>query len=73
MPVKVSGENGAVGSERADRYREQAEQFQKLAKMEEQPRVRARLLEIAGDYQNLAETEPRKPSAELLGTGTGNN
>ncbi|HVH50382.1 MAG TPA: hypothetical protein VM781_01850 [Candidatus Bathyarchaeia archaeon] len=72
MPAKFSGDNGAVGSERAFHYREQAEQFQRLAKMEEQPRARARLLEIADDYQNLAETEPRKPSAELLGTRTRN-
>lgn len=73
MPAKVSEDNGAASSERAVRYREQAEQFRKLASMEGQPRARARLLEIADEYRELAETEPRKPSAELLGTGIRNN
>jgi hypothetical protein len=73
MRAKVSEDHGAPRSERAARYRDQAEQFQRLAKMEEQPRARARLLEIADDYWHLAETEPRKPSAASLGTGTRNN
>jgi hypothetical protein len=60
-------------SNRAARYREQAERFQQLAKMEEQPRTRARLLELADQYQRLAGTNPRKPIPELLGTRTGNN
>jgi hypothetical protein len=55
-----------VVSDRAIHYREQAEQFQRLAKMEMkmeiQPRARARLLELADEYQQLAGTKPRKPS-----------
>jgi hypothetical protein len=51
-----------VFSDRAIHYREQAEQFHRLAKMEIQPRARARLLELADEYQELAGTKPRKPS-----------
>jgi hypothetical protein len=43
-----------VFSDRAIHYREQAEQFHRLAKMEIQPRARARLLELADEYQELA-------------------
>lgn len=46
---------------RAVRYREQAERFELLAKMEVQPQARARLLEIAGEYQQLAEAKTAKP------------
>ena len=52
-----------VVSERAIHYREQAERFHRLADMETQPRTRARLLELADDYQQLADTKPQKPSA----------
>jgi hypothetical protein len=51
-----------VVSDRAIHYREQAEQFQRLAKREIQPRACARLLELADEYQQLADTKPRKPS-----------
>ena len=60
-------------SNRAVQYRGQAEQFRRLAEMEERPRDRARLLEIADDYEQLADAGPRRPSAELLGTRAGNN
>ena len=46
-----------VVSDRAIHYREQA------ANMEIQPRTCARLLELADDYQQLADTKPQKPSA----------
>jgi hypothetical protein len=62
MPEPVDG--------RAARYRRQAEHFQTLAKMEQQPRARARLLELADEYRQLAARGPQKPSAELLGAGT---
>jgi hypothetical protein len=52
-----------VSSERATQYRDQAEHFQLLATVEMQPRARAQLLEIADQYRQLADTEPRKPSA----------
>ena len=40
---------------RAARYREQAEHFRQIATMEAQPRARAQLLELAGEYQLLAD------------------
>ena len=52
-------EKPAAQSKRAAHYGEQAEKFRELANMEEQPRARARLLEMAGQYQQLADTEPR--------------
>ena len=42
-------------------YLEQAKRFQLLAEMEIQPQARARLLELADDYQHLAEAKSRKP------------
>jgi hypothetical protein len=41
--------------DRVARYREQAERFREIAMMELQPRVRARLLELAGEYQRLVD------------------
>jgi hypothetical protein len=41
--------------DRANRYREQVERFREIAKMEAQPRARARLLELAGQYERLAD------------------
>jgi hypothetical protein len=38
--------------DRAARYGEQAERFREIAKMETQPRTRARLLELAGNTNN---------------------
>ena len=40
---------------RAERYRDHASRIQKLADQERQPRVRERLLELAGQYSELAE------------------
>jgi hypothetical protein len=39
--------------DRVVRYREQAERFREIAMMETQPRVRARLLELAEEYEQL--------------------
>jgi hypothetical protein len=39
---------------RAERYRDHASRIQKLADQERQPRVRERLLELAGQYSELA-------------------
>jgi hypothetical protein len=57
----MSGQNPDVQMEvarlkrgRDPRYREQAERFQVLAKMETELRVQARLLELADEYQRLA-------------------
>jgi hypothetical protein len=40
---------------RVGRYREQVERFREIAKMEMQPRVRARLLELAEQYEQLVD------------------
>ena len=51
--------------DRAARYYERAERFREIAKMEMQPRARARLLGLAGEYEQLADAlagpEPRRP------------
>ena len=51
--------------DRIARYREQVERFREIAKMEMQPRVRARLLELAEQYEelvdDLAGTRPQRP------------
>jgi hypothetical protein len=39
--------------DRVARYREQVERFREIATMETQPRVRARLLELADEYEQL--------------------
>jgi hypothetical protein len=41
--------------DRIARYREQVERFREIAKMETQPRVRARLLELAEQYERLVD------------------
>jgi hypothetical protein len=41
--------------DRVARYREQVERFREIAKMEMQPRVRARLLELAEEYERLVD------------------
>jgi hypothetical protein len=41
--------------DRIARYREQVERFREIAKMETQPRVRARLLELAEQYEQLVD------------------
>lgn len=40
--------------DRAERYREQADRFEALAEMEDQPQARERLLELAEQYGELA-------------------
>ena len=58
---------GRLGLEcdRAARYYERAERFREIAKMETQPRARARLLELAEEYEQLVDemagTRPRRP------------
>jgi hypothetical protein len=55
-----------VISSRAIHYRQQAEQFERLADMETQPRARARLLELAHDYEQLADAKSAAvPSAVI--------
>ena len=45
----------ARSHDRAVWYREHAEQFRRLAEMEARLRVRARLLELADEYTDLAD------------------
>jgi hypothetical protein len=51
--------------DRSAHYREHVERFREIAMMETQPRVRARLLELAAEYErlvdDLAGTGPRRP------------
>ena len=58
---------------RVDRYREQVERFREIAKMETQPRVRARLLELAEQYEqlvdNLAGQKTRDPEGRRPACG----
>ena len=64
------GERAAWSTEdRAERYREQADRFQKMAEMEAEPRARERLLELAGQYFALAyrvTTQKARTAAGLL-------
>jgi hypothetical protein len=57
MPGVVSAIYSLAARSKHDRYREHAEQFQRLAGMETQPRVRARLLELANEYTQLADAK----------------
>ena len=41
--------------DRAARYYERAERFREIAKMETKPRVRARLLALAEEYEQLVD------------------
>ncbi len=63
MPCQgVQGDLARSERDRAARYHEQAENFRQIATMETQARARARLLELAGEYQHLADRlAGRKP------------
>ena len=41
--------------DRVARYREHVERFREIAKMEMQPRIRSRLLELAEQYEELVD------------------
>jgi hypothetical protein len=58
-----------TGGGRTAHYLEQSRQFQLLAGMETRPNARARLLELADEYQQLADAKLPKPSSSSLGTG----
>ena len=60
--------------DRSERYREQAGRFQEMAEMEVQQRTRERLLELAGQYLELADRvdsqktgTPTRPSVAARG------
>jgi hypothetical protein len=64
MPRRVLDTEGRpVHSERASRYREQADRFERLAGTETRPDARAQLLRLADEYAQLADAKPRKPTA----------
>ena len=46
--------------DRIARYREQVERFREIAKMETKPSVRARLLALAEEYEELADDLARQ-------------
>lgn len=60
-------------SERAIRYRQKAAHFKELASIELQPRVRAQLLGLAKEYDELAEINRRNTMPNLPAPGDGNN
>jgi hypothetical protein len=68
MPQVIDAERDAGQSERAAHYREKANLFERLASSETRPRTRARLLEIAAEYHELADLKPPKPSSSALRT-----
>ena len=47
----------------AERYREQADNFRRMANLETRVRARSQLLELADEYQQLADAIPRKTEA----------
>jgi hypothetical protein len=59
------GRAARLQCDRAARYHERAERFREIAMMETQPRVRARLLEPAEEYERLVDemagTRQRRP------------
>ena len=64
---------GRDQSERAVRCRQKAAHFKEMASTETHPRVRAQLLGLAKEYDELADTGPRKPRVNLLAPPSGNN
>src|SRR5436305_13080640 len=73
MSRKVPDVEGHDQSEWAVRYRQKATRFIEMAISELQPRVRARLLGLAAEYDQLADSNPRKPSGNLRVPRGGNN
>jgi len=73
MPGTVPDLKGRDPSERAVRYREKAAHFKDMASTETHPRVRAQLLGLAKEYNELADTGPRKPSVNVLAPRAGND
>jgi hypothetical protein len=73
MSGTVPDLDGCEQSERADRYRQKAAHFKDMASTETHPRVRAQLLGLAKEYDELADTDPRKPSINLFAARAGNN
>jgi hypothetical protein len=65
MLGEYEGRPPRLECDRAARYHERAERFREIAKMEMQPRARARLLGLAGEYEQLADalagTRPQRP------------
>ena len=55
MSGTVPDLDGCEQSERADRYRQKAAHFKDMASTETHPRVRAQLLGLAKEYDELAD------------------
>jgi hypothetical protein len=73
MSGTVPDLEGRDQSERAVRYRQKAAHFNELASTETHPRVRAQLLGLAKEYDQLADSNPRRPSGNLRIPRAGNN
>jgi hypothetical protein len=73
MSGTVPDLKGRDPSERAVRYRQKAAHFKDMASTETRPRVRAQLLGLAKEYDELADTGPRKPSVNVLASRAGND
>ena len=73
MSETVPDVEGRHQSEWAVRYRQKATHFKEMASSEVQPRVRAQLLGLAAEYDQLADSNPRKPSGNLRVPRGGNN
>jgi hypothetical protein len=65
MSGTVPDLEGRDQSERAVGYRQKAAHFKEMASTETHPRVRAQLLGLAKEYDELADTGPRKPSVNV--------
>jgi hypothetical protein len=73
MSGTVPDLEGRDESEWAVHYRQKATHFKEMASGEAQPRVRAQLLGLAAEYDQLADSNPRQPSGKLRVPRGGNN
>jgi hypothetical protein len=64
VPHETSSRPLWAAHERAAHYRDQAVQFQRLAEQESQVAARARLLELAQQYQGLASKLASQPESQ---------
>jgi len=64
VPYETSSRPLWAAHERAAHYRDQAAQFQRLAEQESQVAARARLLELAQQYQGLASKLASQPEGD---------
>ncbi len=73
MSGRLPDLGGRARSERAIQYRQKAAHFKELPSAGAHPRVRAQLLGLAKEYDELAEINPRNTMPNLPAPGDGNN